>query len=170
MKKSEIQQIPPYYRGYLDTIPEGELIDLLKGGLNAIRVIELEGEQYDYRYEEGKWTIKEVFQHLIDCERIFNYRALCISRGDSALLPGFDQDKYVENSLVNERLWESIQNEYINLRKSTIDLYSGFTYKQLISKGNANGFEMSVASLGLITVAHQFHHFEILSSKYYVEI
>lgn len=32
--------------------------------------------KWDYAYAEGKWTVKELVQHLIDCERIFSYRAL----------------------------------------------------------------------------------------------
>jgi hypothetical protein len=27
-------------------------------------------DKFDYRYAEGKWTIKEIIQHVIDTERI----------------------------------------------------------------------------------------------------
>ncbi len=30
-------------------------------------------DKFDYRYAEGKWTIKEIIQHIIDTERIFAY-------------------------------------------------------------------------------------------------
>jgi hypothetical protein len=60
-------------------------------------------DKFDYRYAEGKWTIKDIIQHLIDTERIFSYRAMRISRNDKTPLASFDEDDYINNTNANER-------------------------------------------------------------------
>ena len=77
-------------------------------------------EKWLFSYADGKWTIKEVVQHLLDTERVFAYRALCFSRKDNVELPGFDQDDYLINSNANSRSKESLIEEYISIRKATI--------------------------------------------------
>ncbi len=52
-----------------------------------------------YAYGEGKWTVAEVLIHIIDTERIFQYRAFRFSRNDQTPLMGFDQDEYVLENL-----------------------------------------------------------------------
>ena len=119
-----------------------------------------------HTYAEGKWTIKELLQHIIDAERIFDYRALCIARKEMNSLPSFDENAYAENSYANTRDWLSLATEFLNLRKSTQDLYASFSAEMLWHKGVANGKIITPLSLGFITAGHFNHHKKIIEERY----
>ena len=91
-----------------------------------------------YTYESGKWTIKETLVHLIDDERIYSYRALCIGRNESQILPGFDQDNYVFYSNANQRTLLNIFDEYIAVRMATLRLFNNLPEDALLRKGYAD--------------------------------
>jgi hypothetical protein len=82
-------------------------------------------DKFDYRYAEGKWTIKDIIQHLIDTERIFSYRAMRISRNDKTPLASFDEDDYINNTNANERNLQGYK-EMALVRQSTIALLKVF--------------------------------------------
>lgn len=119
-----------------------------------------------YAYAPGKWTIKEVVQHLIDTERILSYRALCIARGDKTSLPGFDENEYAAASNANYRGWEELVQEWLTLRKSVIQQFRSFTSFQLQQLGMANRQTLSTNALGFIIAGHSLHHLQILNERY----
>ena len=170
MRKSELtkEDCNSYYQGYIDTLGDVELSDIHQRQLqNFPQFIEsIPDDRFHYAYDEGKWTIAEVLLHLIDAERVFQYRALRFSRGDSTPLPGFDQDKYVPHSNAGRRSRESIIEEYKAVRKSTIALFSNLDRQTLKIKGVASGVEMSVAALGFVISGHQRHHRDIIRERY----
>ncbi len=120
----------------------------------------------EYRYEAGKWTIKEVILHLIDTERIFAYRALRIARNDQTALPGFDQDEYVPESRANERSREDLLQEYTDVRNATISLFKSFDDSSLQNIGLASNHKLSVRAAGFIIMGHENHHCEVIKAKY----
>ena len=119
-----------------------------------------------YRYAPGKWSIAELLLHIIDAERVFQYRALRIGRGDRTDLPGFDQDLFVNNSEAAHRTLDSLREEYNAVRLSSLLLFQSFTKVQLLSEGSADGQGVSVRALGFMICGHQKHHEEILKSRY----
>ena len=120
----------------------------------------------DYRYAEGKWTIKEVIGHVIDAERIFAYRALRFARGDSTPLSGFEQDDYVPNGSFNKRSLSDLADEYEHVRRSTISLFANLDQEAWNRRGISNNNESSVRGLAFITAGHERHHVEILRTRY----
>lgn len=123
-------------------------------------------DKMEYAYEEGKWTVKEVMQHIIDTERVFAYRALRFSRNDKTELPGYDQDAYTPSSEANRRTKASLIEEYTNVRKSTINLFGSFTNDMLLQSGKASGGNMSVRAIGFINIGHEKHHCQVISERY----
>jgi len=119
-----------------------------------------------YAYDDEKWTVAEVLVHLIDTERIFQYRALRFSRGDMTPLPGFEQDDYVPESDTHRRSKESIVEEYRAVRKSTIALFTNFDRQTMQRTGVASDSKMSVAALGFIISGHQKHHRNVIRDRY----
>ncbi len=117
-------------------------------------------------YAPGKWSIKQMLQHMIDAERIFCYRALCISRGEQQNLPGFDENAYASNSNGDSRKWVDLLNEFVCVRVATTTLYSSFNEEMLRSKGLSNGNIITVNSLGFIIAGHVRHHLTILQERY----
>ena len=119
-------------------------------------------EKGDYAYAKGKWTLKELIQHIIDTERIFCYRRLCFARNDKTELPGFDQDIFVNNGNANELNFYDLLDEMSILRKGTIQLYKSFSLEALLRKGIASGNEISVRALGYLFSGHQLHHLNVV--------
>lgn len=168
MPKPDLTDYPPFFGRYINQVVENDLGEAFKNQsliipefLNSVSEI-----LSMHTYAEGKWTIKEILQHIIDAERIFNYRAVCIARKETASLPSFDENEYASNAFANARDWEDISIEFINLRKSTNDLYLSFNAEMLWHKGISNHNTISVLSLGFITVGHFTHHKRVIEQKY----
>src|SRR4051794_19116093 len=123
-------------------------------------------EKVTYRYAEGKWSIKEMLQHIIDAERIFAYRALCIARHDKTPLPGFDENDYAQVSNAEARSWESLLEEFEAVRTSTDLLIKSFTKDQLRQAGTTNGEPNTVTALCFLVFGHILHHINILKERY----
>ena len=123
-------------------------------------------DKLEYRYDKGKWTIKEVIQHLMDAERIFAYRALRIARQDQTPLPGFEQNDYVQPSQANERSLDDLINEFKAIRASTVALFNSFTDKMLLAKGTASNSPVSVRAIGFIIMGHEIHHCQVIKERY----
>jgi len=119
-----------------------------------------------YAYTDGKWSVAEVLVHLMDTERIFQYRALRFARNDKTELKGFEQDDYIPESEANGRDKEDVLREFLAIRNSSIALFKSFHEEQLKRSGKANGATMSVRALGCIICGHQAHHFNILKQRY----
>ena len=123
-------------------------------------------DKFDYRYAEGKWTIKDIIQHIIDAERIFSYRALRISRNDQTPLPGFEENSYVMQTNANARSIQQLLTEMAALRQSTLLLFKSFTLEQLQLIGTASDNPISVRAIGFIMIGHQKHHQRIFKERY----
>lgn len=122
--------------------------------------------KWDFRYAPGKWTTKEVFQHIIDIERVFAYRALCIARNEKADLPGMDEDAYQAESRSQGRKIEDLMRELHAVRQSSIELFESFDDEALGKAGTANGKHVTVPALGWIIAGHSEHHLRIIRERY----
>lgn len=123
-------------------------------------------DKFDYRYAEGKWTIKEIIQHIIDAERIFAYRALRISRNDQTPLPGFDENDYVDNTSGNNRSIQELLTEFSAVRHSNLLLFKSFSDEQLTRMGIASNHPVSARALGFLIIGHQKHHQRVFQERY----
>ena len=162
-------EYPVYFETYLQQVSnEYTLIEELEISLHRFIkfVQDIPMDKFDYRYAEGKWTIKDIIQHLIDAERIFTYRALRFARNDKTNLSGFDENDYVANSNGKERSLQSLLTEMAVVRQSTLSLFNSFSQEQLTKIGKASNREVSVRAIGFIIIGHQKHHQKIFSERY----
>ncbi len=168
MSKPKSSELPAYYGPYVEKVEEDNLVDALNSSLLKFNKVvdSITEEKSKHRYAEGKWSIKEVVQHITDTERIFNYRALCISRGEMQALPGYDENEYARNSNCDNKQWSQILNEFRSLRMSSIELYKSFDKASLARLGNANGLVISVNAIGYINVGHCIHHLDVIEKRY----
>ncbi|ADF53039.1 MAG: DinB family protein [Zunongwangia sp.] len=158
-----------FYENYIKSVPkETSLGILFLENLKEVseRLARIEEAQLSFKYEEGKWTVAEVFQHLIDVERIFQYRALCLARRETQPLSGFDHDAYVVCSGAENRTLESFKTEFEMVRKSTSILFDSFTNDMLKQVGQMNGSSATPRAIGFIIVGHTMHHLKILQERY----
>lgn len=157
-----------YFGRYIGLVPEAELLAAFDAQLPIIKdfLAGISEEKSTYAYAEGKWTIKEVLQHIIDCERIFNYRALCFARGETASLPGFEEDDYAANAAANNRSWADLVGEFLALRASTTWMYRSFSAAMLATSGIANNNPMTALATGFTTLGHFYHHKNVIEERY----
>jgi hypothetical protein len=125
-------------------------------------------EKYDFAYAEGKWTLRQMLQHLIDTERILSFRALSVARGETQSLPGFEEDDYAKNSHAELRDWNNLIDELLLVRRASILLVQSFTDKDLARVGIANGNPTGANALAFIIVGHALHHQQIVKERYLV--
>jgi hypothetical protein len=164
----DLSRMPEYYHKYINQVKEDDLVIALRNNTSSfLFMLEMiPTEKLDYRYAEGKWTIKEVLQHIIDTERVFTYRALRFARKDNTPLPGFDQDIFAANAKADKRKWNELVDEFTSLRRATELMFGSFDDAQLESAGTATNVSMYVLGVGYIIVGHCIHHMNILKEKY----
>ena len=170
MKLSEIREgdCPAYYQPYLKTLGEASLLELMERQMGNFPefINSIPEELWDHRYAPEKWSVAEVLLHVLDTERVFQYRALRFGRKDFTPLPGFDQDAYVPMSLAAQRTRESVVAEYRAVRESSLFLFRNIPKERLFWKGNASGNPMSIGAIGFIICGHQKHHRNVLRAQY----
>jgi len=157
-----------YYATYVDAVPDGDILTTLKRQIDETRSLfdrftEVRG---DYRYEPGKWTVKEVIGHVNDCERVFAYRALRFARGDRTDLPGFDQDDYVAGGRFGGLPLRDLVDEFMTIRRGTLILFGGLDERAWGADGVANGMSATVRSLAWILAGHASHHWGVIERRY----
>ena len=159
---------PEYYEQYIDQVKEYELIPGLEAQQALIHdfLSTVTEEKSGFAYAPGKWTIKEVLQHMIDAERIFAYRALCFARKETISLPGFDEDSYAEHAQANNRSWASLLEEMKSVRQSTETLLNSFTTDMFAQTGHANSRPVTVHAIGFIILGHFLHHCNVIRERY----
>lgn len=165
-----LETIPTFYKGYVKLVTHPDVIQALRiSGYRTMEIIHSIPEaKSDFRYADGKWTVREVLCHMLDAERIFTYRALRFARNDKTPLSGFDENAYAAHLNAEGRSLAQIGDEMEHLRTATVDLFKSFTPEMLTRKGTANNSELSVGALGIIIAGHETHHGKVLKERYLV--
>jgi len=170
MKRSALtsSQYNPYYKNYIDLVPDVSLDLALASGKSKIISFfnSLPESKLKYRYAKEKWTPKDILQHLIDSERVFAYRALYFSRFSRANLEGFDENVFAENTYANNRPLNDLLEEYEAVRNASLCLFKSFDEISLTRNGIANGSSMAVAAAGFVICGHEIHHCNIINQRY----
>lgn len=171
MKPSQLLsgEYASFYANYINQVSEEySLVEELEISVHRLVkfVQEIPLDKFDYRYAEGKWTIKDILLHLIDTERIFAYRALRFARNDKTALASFDENNYVDEAHANKRSIQDLLSEMLVVRQATLSLFKSFTEEQLLRKGIAFNNIMSVRALGFVIIGHQNHHQKIFLERY----
>lgn len=120
----------------------------------------------DLRYAPGKWTVKDIVQHIIDNERIMSYRAMRFSRNDQTVLPGYDEELFGQFANGSHRTITDLYDEYAAVRQSSIALFNSFDEEMLLRTGIAFQQTISVLALGFVLVGHVTHHVNIIRERY----
>jgi len=158
----------PYFGRYIEQVPEGSVLELLRRQVSDTEALVggLGDRDADYRYADGKWSIKEVVGHVADTERIMVYRALCFARGEAAGLPGFDENAYVAHSGFAGRTLGDLLAEFKSVRAATLSFFAGLDAEALQRRGTANNRAYSVRAVAYIVAGHERHHTAILAERY----
>lgn len=169
MKRSDINPMPVYFDRYINLVADIDLVAAIQQSLDDIGRFPLDKwiALGDRVYAPGKWTIKDMLQHIIDTERIFTYRALRFARHDSTILPGFEEDDFANAAQANARPLEDLLAELTTMRQSSLQLFASFTDEMLQRTGKAFKSDISVLAIGFTLIGHQIHHLNVLAERYY---
>ncbi|HTP69836.1 MAG TPA: DinB family protein [Dongiaceae bacterium] len=167
-KRPEKSDYAGYYEKYIALVPGGDFLGALDEQHSELMQLlsPLTDAQADFRYEPGKWSIKETIGHLSDAERIFAYRLLRIARGDQTPLASFEQDPYIETGRFSARKLSDLLDEFASIRKASVTLIRSLDDKAWTRRGTASGKEISALALSFIIAGHERHHSNILKERY----
>jgi uncharacterized damage-inducible protein DinB len=159
---------PAYYDKYISLV-EADTIDeavhkYSKEIMKFFRNIPVEKETF--RYAADKWSMKEMVQHIIDTERVFSYRAMCIARKDTTPFPSFDENAYAANSKADARSWDDLLTELECTRQSTNLLLQSFDEEQLQQTGTASDQTNNVNAIAFTIFGHILHHINVVKERY----
>jgi len=171
MKSTDLlpDEFAGYYATYINQVSsEYTLVEELEISVHRLIkfVQNIPLDKFDYRYADGKWTIKDIIQHLIDAERIFAYRALRFARNDKTELPGFEENDYVDEANAAKRSIQDLLSELAVVRQATLSLFKSLSTKELMHKGIASKKPISVRALGFVIIGHQNHHQRVFEERY----
>ena len=168
MEKSETKENPGFLE-YVYELNEGvELAEALQLSLKEINKLDItQLNRIGLKtYEEGKWTIHRILQHLIDWERIWCFRAILFARGEGTIPEAHDQEIMGKNSNADELSIEQLVNELRIVRLSTIMMFESFNKNILEINCRFFEYQMPLFAIGLTITAHQIHHFKVIKERY----
>ncbi|MDF2382679.1 DinB family protein [Nostoc ellipsosporum NOK] len=170
--KPDLATVPAFYHGYIKKIKQDDLRTAFgENSKELFAYLEaIPQEKISYSYAQGKWTVRQAVQHMIDAERVFVYRALRFSRADQTPLPGFDENAFADHADAAHIKWEDLLEEFRLLRRSTELFFAGLTDEQLHRVGIASEQSCSALAFGFITVGHAAHHLDIFKERYFGEM
>jgi hypothetical protein len=168
LQRPSVEEYMPYHEQYIGLVGEGAVTEILAKQLEGTAEL-LSGipeEQADYRYADGKWTLKEVIGHISDNERVMSYRLLRAARGDKTPLAGYDQDDFMDGASFQEWTWQQVIEDYTAVRHATLTLLRGLSEEAWLRVGIANGGRLSARALAYIIAGHEMHHLQVIQNKY----
>lgn len=171
MDKRYYKDVPDYCHYFFDLVATDNLLAELESSFQLTKSLfsKITPEKENYAYQSNKWTTKQVIRHIIDCERVYTYRAFRFSRFDNTNLDGFDENEYIDNIKGNEQSLVELQADYESVRLSTLELFKAMTDEMLDFKGNANNVQFTARTLGFMTVGHNLHHCNFIKTQYLKE-
>ena len=169
MKKSDIKEYPEYFDYYINLNEDIELAEAFSKSLKQIDDIDIAKlNRIGLKvYEDGKWSVNKVIQHLTDWERIWCYRTILIARREGTVPDGLEEKTLAENSNADELSIEQIIAELRVVRLATKALFDTFNRQILETNGKFDKHEMSVLAMGFNIIGHQLHHFNVIKERYF---
>lgn len=169
MKKSDVHRQPSYFDTYINKVDDIEISEAFAQSIAELDAIDLDKlhQLGDQVYAPGKWTVRDIIQHLTDCERVFCYRALSVGRGDTPALPGFDENVFADNAGANTRPLEEVLAELRLVRQGSIALFNTFDEAALRRSGQMFKYELPVLAVAYVIVGHQRHHLGVIAERYF---
>lgn len=168
MNRPDSSEYPQYYHTYINNVSAENIIPAFLANQKKVNnyFLQIPEHKWDYRYDEGKWSVREVLAHINDVERMMSYRALRIGRQDKTPILGYDHNAYVEINDYDHLSKDELIEEFNSVRNASYQLFKNLPKGSEMNTGIANDLSISVRSLGYIIVGHSTHHMDILKERY----
>lgn len=158
----------PYYFTYINRVIDDDALAAIESQLKeSLALFEgISEEKSLYRYAPGKWSIRQVLNHVTDTERAFAFRALWFARGFEIPLPGYDQNVAATGAEADRIAWADHIEEFRRVRLSTISLFRNMPSEAWSRTGIASDNPFTVRAVAYIIAGHFAHHVAILRERY----
>jgi len=169
MKRSDIEKLPEYFDRYINLVDDIELSDAFDKSLRQIDDLDVEKlNRIGLKtYEDDKWSINKIIQHITDWERIFCYRTILFARQEGSVPEGHEENIMAANSNADELPIEQLIAELRAVRVATKAMFDSFNRQILETNCKFYNCEMSVLAMGFNTVGHHLHHFKVIEERYF---
>jgi hypothetical protein len=169
MTRSKLSVMPDYFDRYINQCDDVSCIEAIQISIKELENAPIEKWKLlgNKVFAPGKWTIKDILQHLIDTERIFGYRALAFARNEKKKMLSFDENSYAKTANANARTIENLVAELMISHQSLLALYLSFSPEIIAKSGKGATGTYSVEAIGFILPGHQRWHFGILEERYF---
>jgi uncharacterized damage-inducible protein DinB len=169
MTRPQTTEAAPYYFRYIDLVSDDEIVPAMQSQMSeTLQFLEsISDEKSLHSYAPGKWTIREVLNHMNDCERVFLGRAFWFARGFQEPLPSFDQEVAVPAAHANDTPWQELVEEFRTVRMATLSFFKNMPDEAWSRTGVASGNPFTVRSLAYIIAGHVAHHTQVLKERYF---
>jgi hypothetical protein len=164
----EGDEAAPYYFKYIDRVPAGEIVAILQSQLAETSAFlgGVSEEKSLDRYAPDKWSMRQVLNHVSDCERLFLMRAFWFARGFDSPLPSFDQMISASAARADDFSWASHREDFRAARSATLTFFRNLPGGAWMRRGIASDNPFSVRALAYIAAGHLDHHVTILKERY----
>lgn len=157
---------PPYFGHYINLVEGDDLLVQMESVTQlTFNFFEKLEDQALHSYEEGKWNIRQILQHIVDTDAVFLYRCLRFIRKDPTPLAGFDQDLFAKND-PQESTYRHLLTTFLRVRQISLLFFGGFSEEDWKSFGTASDHKMTVAALAYSMTGHSLHHINIIKERY----
>ncbi len=160
--------VPAYYQKYFDLVLEDDLGFALDSGRSQMLALlnEVPDSKLSFSYAPGKWSLAQVLLHIMDTERVLNYRALAFARCETQSLPGFNEQVYAENAGAEKRQKADLLAEYEGIRAASITFFKHCDPTALDRIGKANEVAVTPKAIGWMIAGHELHHCKVIRERY----
>jgi hypothetical protein len=158
----------PYYFGYINRVSGDDILREMQSQLDETLLF-LRGiseEKSLYCYAPEKWSIRQMWGHVNDTERVFVLRALWFARNFETALPSLDQDVAVAAAASDDVPWTRHAEEFREIRLATISFFQNLPQEAWSRKGTASGNPFTVRACAFVVAGHVTHHIGVLREKY----
>jgi DinB superfamily len=158
-----------YYGSFIKLVDENvSVLDQLKNNAKEIEILilSLTEAQLTTSYAAEKWCIKDIVQHLIDCERVFVYRAMRFARNDKSAQPFFDENEFAKAAKATSMPIKKILKEYKVTRHATLAFFNNQSADTCKRAGIAGNTMTTVRALAWIICGHELHHWKVVRERY----
>lgn len=164
----ERSEAAPYYFTYIDRISSNNVVEVLESQLDEIPgfLLDISEEKSLHRYAPEKWSIRQVINHVNDCERVFLFRALWFARGFDSPLPSYDEKICASAARADEFSLANHVDEFRSIRLGTLAFFRNLPAEAWMRSGVASGNPFTIRALAYILAGHVAHHTAILRERY----
>src|SRR5215510_1883753 len=123
------EQAAAYTAAVLELLGLRNPIEALQETVSALEQVRhgLSTEQVEQPEAPGKWSVRDVLQHLADSELVWGYRIRMVLAQDRPVLTGYDQDLWAERLRYRHAAAHDALDTFGSIRRANLRLVEGAT-------------------------------------------